>query len=103
MSDRPSDSSAASGPAGGQGGGQGSGQGSARPRHERSDGRERCPQCGSLQLSVVDVTLSDGSPVSMVSCRQCEHRVWRRPDGELVDLQEVLDKAPRSRRRRPGT
>jgi hypothetical protein len=49
-----------------------------------------CESCGSDRVTQIEVTLTDGSPVRLLSCRSCEHRSWEGPDGAL-DLGDVLD------------
>jgi len=49
-----------------------------------------CSACGSDRVTHISVTLTDGSPVRLLSCRSCEHRSWEGPDGAL-ELGDVLD------------
>jgi hypothetical protein len=45
------------------------------------------------------MTLTDGTPVDFVSCHACEHRTWRRADGEpaVLSTDEVLDRTRKPR------
>jgi hypothetical protein len=58
-----------------------------------------CVSCGSDRVTELAMTLTDGTPVDFVSCHACEHRTWRRADGEPVVLStdEVLDRARKLR------
>jgi DNA-directed RNA polymerase subunit M/transcription elongation factor TFIIS len=56
------------------------------------DGRLRCPACGSRRLTLLGMTLTDGTPVSFTSCRHCEHRAWAH-EGGVLPLSDVLSKA----------
>jgi formate dehydrogenase maturation protein FdhE len=48
-----------------------------------------CPACGSVRLTSLAMTLTDGTPVSFTSCRACEHRAWNHEGGALA-LADVL-------------
>ena len=47
-----------------------------------------CHQCASLRVSWFDLSLTDGTGVTFVSCRDCEGRSYRGPDGHIpmIDL-----------------
>ncbi|HTR68701.1 MAG TPA: hypothetical protein VMH41_00550 [Mycobacteriales bacterium] len=51
-----------------------------------------CPSCGSERLTLLVMTLTDGSPVSFSSCHNCEHRVWTGEAGRL-EFSDVLSRA----------
>jgi hypothetical protein len=51
-----------------------------------------CPECGSDRTTVLGMTLTDGSEVTFVSCRDCEAKRWIGADGELA-VDDVLDRA----------
>jgi hypothetical protein len=59
----------------------------------------RCRACGSERVTILAMSLTDGSPVELVSCHVCEHRSWLSEDGEVLDIATVLD---RTRKPRPG-
>ena len=50
-----------------------------------------CGACRSSRTTVLGMTLTDGTEVTFVSCRECEHRAWVGPDGELA-VDEVLQR-----------
>ena len=51
-----------------------------------------CPSCGSNRLTILSMTLTDGTPVDFSSCHNCEHRVWANQGGSL-DFADVLSRA----------
>lgn len=53
--------------------------------------RRSCPSCGSLKVTELAMTLTDGSAVEFLSCHGCEHRRWTQA-GRPLDLPVVLDK-----------
>lgn len=50
-----------------------------------------CTACGSGALTSIGMTLTDGTPVTFVSCHDCEHRSWV-DGGEELTFAVVLDK-----------
>jgi len=58
----------------------------------------RCRACGSERVTTLAMSLTDGSPVELVSCRVCEHRSWLSEDGAVLDLATVLDRTRKPRR-----
>jgi hypothetical protein len=57
---------------------------------------EPCVICGSGRVTTLGMTLTDGTPVSFVSCHNCEHRVWTH-QGAALDLPDVLARATKHR------
>jgi hypothetical protein len=55
----------------------------------RGAGQPRCGACGSERVTTLAMTLTDGTPVTFVSCHACEQRSWTTPTGEL-ELPDVL-------------
>jgi len=55
-----------------------------------------CPSCGSVRLTSLSMTLTDGTPVSFSSCHNCEHRVWADDRGHL-DFADVLSRATKKK------
>jgi hypothetical protein len=51
-----------------------------------------CSFCGSRRVTVLSMTLTDGSPVKFASCHRCEGKRWSEDDGSLP-LASVLDRA----------
>jgi hypothetical protein len=51
-----------------------------------------CQQCGSDRTTVLGMTLTDGTEVTFVSCRDCEHKAWLGSDGAL-SVDDVLNRA----------
>lgn len=58
-----------------------------------------CATCGSARVIVLDLRLTDGTPVTFLSCRGCETRSYAGPDGVL----EVNDVLARSMKPGKGT
>jgi len=54
-----------------------------------------CTACGSQSVTAIAMTLTDGTPVTFVSCHDCEHRSWRQQDTSL-SFATVLDKTRKS-------
>ena len=54
-----------------------------------------CRGCGSLHVTRLTLSLTDGTPVDFTSCHRCEHRTWEHAGGELT-VQTVLDRARRA-------
>jgi hypothetical protein len=53
--------------------------------------RPSCPACGSERLTSLGMVLTDGTPVSFTSCRNCECRAWAHEGGALP-LSDVLSR-----------
>jgi hypothetical protein len=70
---------------------QRSAQPSSLTRPGARDG-SMCPNCGSNRLTMLSMTLTDGTPVDFSSCHNCEHRVWANQTGSL-DFADVLTRA----------
>lgn len=62
-------------------------------------GTVACGQCGSGELTHLEMTLTDGSPVVFVSCHACEHKGWFASDGtgEMRSLESVLGSTTKAR------
>jgi len=52
-----------------------------------------CAACGSMHVTRLSMSLTDGTPVDFTSCHRCEHRAWARTDGELLAVTAVLEHA----------
>ncbi|RKS71415.1 hypothetical protein CLV35_3213 [Motilibacter peucedani] len=51
-----------------------------------------CPQCHSTKVTRMAVKLTDGTPVTLMSCGECDTRTWW--DGpQRIELQDVVDKS----------
>ncbi|GAB2685529.1 hypothetical protein [Thalassiella azotivora] len=50
-----------------------------------------CHSCGSAQVTRLDMTLTDGTPVQFTSCHRCETRRWDH-DGVELDVKTVLER-----------
>ena len=53
--------------------------------------RPACPACGGEQLTVLSLTLTDGTAVRVSSCRGGEHRRWDSED-EVLSITQVLER-----------
>ena len=53
-----------------------------------------CAACGSSSVTRIGLSLTDGSPVELTSCHECEHRSWTEY-GQPLTVSRVLDKARR--------
>lgn len=51
--------------------------------------RVGCKACGSAHVTSVAMRLTDGTPVTFTSCRDCEARRWE-ADGLCLSVDEVL-------------
>lgn len=63
-----------------------------------ADGRgtgEPCGSCASTAVTNLTMTLSDGTPASLTSCRTCGQRRWS-GSGRHLSIAEVLARATRS-------
>ncbi|MFN2589694.1 MAG: hypothetical protein ABR518_02875 [Actinomycetota bacterium] len=54
----------------------------------------RCPSCRSDELVVVELALSEGTPLEFAFCTRCERRGWD-ATGRNLALTSVLDLAAR--------
>jgi DNA-directed RNA polymerase subunit M/transcription elongation factor TFIIS len=55
-----------------------------------------CPSCASSRLTVLAMTLTDGTPVRFASCHDCEHRSWSH-DGEELQFADVIARATKQK------
>ncbi|HEV7757301.1 MAG TPA: hypothetical protein VGO94_15715 [Mycobacteriales bacterium] len=51
-----------------------------------------CGYCGSVRVTSISMTLTDGTPVDFASCHTCERRSWS-ASGSALALNSVLDRA----------
>jgi hypothetical protein len=51
-----------------------------------------CGYCGSVRVTSISMTLTDGTPVDFASCHTCERRSWS-AQGSALPLTNVLDRA----------
>ena len=56
-----------------------------------------CRACSSTRVVHVSMSLTDGSPVDLVSCLECEARTWTTSDGEVLAVADVLDRTRKPR------
>jgi len=50
-----------------------------------------CRGCGSVHVTRLSMSLTDGTPVEFTSCHRCEHRTWEHAGAEL-SVDGVLDR-----------
>ena len=55
-----------------------------------------CPSCGSTRLTMLAMTLTDGTPVDFASCHDCEHRSWSHSGGRLA-FTDVIARATKQK------
>jgi hypothetical protein len=55
-----------------------------------------CGYCGSVRVTSISMTLTDGTPVDFASCHTCERRSWSAA-GSALPLTSVLDRARKQR------
>ena len=55
-----------------------------------------CSHCGSVRVTSIFMTLTDGTPVDFASCHTCERRSWT-ASGDTLPLTSVLDRARKPR------
>jgi hypothetical protein len=55
-----------------------------------------CPACGSTRLTMLAMTLTDGTPVDFASCHECEHRSWSH-DGGGLEFADVIARATKQK------
>ena len=53
---------------------------------------DTCRSCGSERVTHIAMSLTDGSPVQLVSCYRCEYRTWSQ-EGAVLPVENVLTKA----------
>ncbi len=53
-----------------------------------------CPRCASASVTVLSMTLTDGSPAQLRSCRTCGHRTWSSRD-DALSFTDVLARTAR--------
>lgn len=51
-----------------------------------------CTVCGSAQVTRLAMRLTDGTPVTFSSCRNCEARRWDN-DGLSLSVEDVLERS----------
>jgi hypothetical protein len=51
-----------------------------------------CPKCSARHLVEIGVTLQ-GKSVTLHSCSRCDSRWWDDEQGDVIDLDEVIDLA----------
>lgn len=52
-----------------------------------------CAACASTRVTQISMRLTDGSAATLTSCHVCEHRSWATPDGGVLPVTTVLDRA----------
>jgi hypothetical protein len=55
-----------------------------------------CVHCGGKRVTVLAMTLTDGSLVDFASCHRCEGKCWSE-DGRVLELASVLDRSRKQR------
>jgi transcription elongation factor Elf1 len=55
-----------------------------------------CPECGSVRVTALAMTLTDGTPVQFASCHDCEHRHWSH-EGQVLEFTDVITKTTRTK------
>jgi hypothetical protein len=55
-----------------------------------------CAYCGSIRVTSIAMTLTDGTAVDFASCHTCERRSWSNA-GSSLPLDSVLNKARKIR------
>jgi len=51
-----------------------------------------CPTCGSDRATRMAVMLTDGTPVTLISCSTCDSRSWFN-GSQRLDLQDVVNRS----------
>jgi hypothetical protein len=51
-----------------------------------------CPRCHSARPTRMAMTLTDGTPVTLISCSDCDSRSWFEGSRQL-DLQDVVNRS----------
>ena len=52
-----------------------------------------CSTCAATSVTHLQMTLTDGRPVTFVSCHSCETKGWFAADGAALGLADVLSSA----------
>ncbi|PZS28632.1 MAG: hypothetical protein DLM59_14300 [Pseudonocardiales bacterium] len=55
-----------------------------------------CLYCGGNRVTVLVMTLADGTPVEFASCHHCEGKRWTQGD-QVLPLTSVLDRSRKQR------
>jgi transcription elongation factor Elf1 len=55
-----------------------------------------CPECGSVRVTSLAMTLTDGTPVEFASCHNCEHRHWSY-EGQVLAFADVITRTTRTK------
>ena len=55
-----------------------------------------CPDCGSVRVTALAMTLTDGTPVEFASCHDCEHRHWQH-EGQVLAFADVINRTTKPR------
>ena len=55
-----------------------------------------CRECGSERVTRIAMELTDGTPVDVTSCQDCEHRSWE-GEGMVLSREDVLARTQRTR------
>lgn len=69
----------------------------SQPAPAPSLAARRCGSCGSSAVTQLAMDLTDGTPVTFVSCQACEHRSWFGSDGEELTIESVLARSRREK------
>ena len=59
---------------------------------EHRDSSMGCGSCGSIRVTQLSMSLTDGSPVVFISCHVCEERTWHGDEGALT-VDAILDRS----------
>ena len=69
----------------------------SRPSGTPGPTPRRCTACGSSAVTQLAMDLTDGTPVTFVSCQTCEHRAWFDAAGDEVPIESVLSRSRREK------
>lgn len=69
----------------------------SRPASAPGPAPRSCTACGSSAVTQLAMDLSDGTPVTFVSCQACEHRVWFDEAGEELPIETVIARSRKER------
>ncbi len=67
----------------------------SRPTNGSGSVPRGCIACGSVAVTRLAMDLTDGTPVTFVSCQTCEHRAWFDAEGGEVAIEDVLSRSRR--------
>ena len=67
----------------------------SRPAAAPGPAPRECTACGSSAVTQLAMDLTDGTPVTFVSCQTCEHRAWFDGEGAEVAIEDVLSRSRR--------